>query len=467
LKRKGLDAMAVFAKLLVLIAIFLSASNANAFTSLSSVAGTQVWINHVIRLEEPMSKPTSEPTRKPTTDQMNDQTTKRLKLVVLLPVNQSSKRVMYCNASTQGPEGASNGTVQLWHNNQKKRVSFLDKPELVEIEINPPQATDTNSQNMWHMPQSVNLDTSRLRRSSKTEVLNRCGQVYSNMTTLSNAPLQLASKQCFKSALVIYTSVCTIGNELKSIAHSLQQKVTITSKSKSAFSNAMDSYHQVNTLYDGTINCFSTMAQSSIASNMTFTYKEAMCESDYCEVVKAMVKEVEDHESRNQWTIMQLCNMPNDTKTIMSIWSFKCKRYPDEKLSSIDNFDDMLVVEILPIQNSERAFASLSTSNKSTKLIVVLSYPKISIDFDKKDRKLFHEGERMSTTTNTRGGAIKWIVSISCFGLVGLVGLSGFGLNKPCWHHQLWPHQPCQTQWLWPCWPQWHQRHQPHWPQWA
>ncbi len=38
---------------------------------------------------------------------------------------------------------------------------------------------------------------------------------------------------------------------------------------------------------------------------------------------------------------------------------------------------------------------------------------------------IFCEGEWMSMTTNTRGGAIKWIVSISCFGLVSLVGLSG------------------------------------------
>ncbi len=44
-----------------------------------------------------MRKLTSEPTCKPTTDQMNDQTTKQLKLVVLVPVNQSSKRVMYCD----------------------------------------------------------------------------------------------------------------------------------------------------------------------------------------------------------------------------------------------------------------------------------------------------------------------------------------------------------------------------------
>ncbi len=278
-------------------------------------------------------------------------------------------------------------------------MSFLDKPEPVKIEINPLQATNTNSQNMWHMPQSVNLDSSGLRHSSGTEILDRRGQVYSNMTTLSNTPLQLASNRCFKSALVIFASICTVGNVFKRIAHSLQEEDTKTLTTKSAFSNAMDSYHQVNTLYNGMINCFSTMAQLSIASNKTFTYKEAMRESDYHEFVKAMVKEVEDHESRNHWAIMQHWDMPNDTKTIMSIWSFKPKLYPDEKLSSINTFDDELVVEIIPIQNSEGAFASLSTSNKSTKLIVTLSYPKISIDFDKKDRKIFHE-RKMDVNNN-------------------------------------------------------------------
>jgi hypothetical protein len=87
--------MTALSKFLVLLALFLSGSHANAFTSLSSVAGTQVWINHVIQLDEPMSKPTKiptlEPTCEPTTDKMNDQTIKGLKLVALLPVNQSSK----------------------------------------------------------------------------------------------------------------------------------------------------------------------------------------------------------------------------------------------------------------------------------------------------------------------------------------------------------------------------------------
>jgi hypothetical protein len=178
--------------------------------------------------------------------------------------------------------------VQLQHNNQNLRVSFSEEPEPVEIEINPPQATNTNSQNMWQMPRSVNLDTSGLRRSSRTEVLGRCDKMYSNMATLSHAPLQLASKRCFKSALVIFPSICTVGAGMKSIAHSLQEEVTVTLTKKSAFSNTMDSYHWVNMLYNGMINCFSTVAQSSIASNETFTYKEAMRETDYHEFVKAM-----------------------------------------------------------------------------------------------------------------------------------------------------------------------------------
>jgi hypothetical protein len=68
--------MTALSKFLVLLALFLLASHANAFTSLSSAARTQVRINHVIQLDEPMSKPKKIPTResmcKPTNDQIND-----------------------------------------------------------------------------------------------------------------------------------------------------------------------------------------------------------------------------------------------------------------------------------------------------------------------------------------------------------------------------------------------------------
>jgi hypothetical protein len=44
-----MNAMMALLKILVLLAIFLLASNANAFTSLSPVAGSQIQENHLIR----------------------------------------------------------------------------------------------------------------------------------------------------------------------------------------------------------------------------------------------------------------------------------------------------------------------------------------------------------------------------------------------------------------------------------
>jgi hypothetical protein len=132
--------MTVLSKFLVLFAIFLLASYANAFVSLGSAAGTQIWINHVIQLEEPMSKPMKIPARKSTckstTDQMNDQTTKRLRLVALLPDNQSSKR-----------------------------VTFSDQVQDIEIQSKLPDLSQTQP-NKWQMQNIINLDSSGLRRSS-------------------------------------------------------------------------------------------------------------------------------------------------------------------------------------------------------------------------------------------------------------------------------------------------------------
>jgi hypothetical protein len=49
MKRKRLDAIAVFAQFLVLIAIFVLASYANAFfPNLNQVAGNQIQLNHLI-----------------------------------------------------------------------------------------------------------------------------------------------------------------------------------------------------------------------------------------------------------------------------------------------------------------------------------------------------------------------------------------------------------------------------------
>jgi len=92
------------------------------------------------------------------------------------------------------------------------------------------------------------------------------------------------------AALALFSSICSHGNGYSSYLHEKLTDVTHTS-----FSKAVDSYHRVNTLYDGTINCLSTVALSSVASNETFTYKTAMKEKDYTNFICAMMHEVDDH----------------------------------------------------------------------------------------------------------------------------------------------------------------------------
>ncbi len=131
------------------------------------------------------------------------------------------------------------------------------------------------------------------------------------------------------ACLVLFSLFCAIGSGLKCGTNS----GLVVAASLSILSNAVGSYHQVNSLYDGTINCFSTLAQASVASNETFNYKEAMQQSDYHDFIKAMVHEVDNHETQQQWTLTKRCDLPPGTKMIMSIWSLKCKRYLDGTLN--------------------------------------------------------------------------------------------------------------------------------------
>jgi hypothetical protein len=76
--------MPALSKFLVLLAIFLLASHVYAFTSLSLVARDQVRVNHLTRLQQPLSKPTNEPSREPVREP-----TKRMDLDAKLPNNLS------------------------------------------------------------------------------------------------------------------------------------------------------------------------------------------------------------------------------------------------------------------------------------------------------------------------------------------------------------------------------------------
>jgi hypothetical protein len=122
MKRKRLNAMPALLKFLVLLAIFLSASDSNAFTSLSSAAGNQVQVNHLTQLQQLMSDPTNEPSHEPmcepTNDPMvNDQTTnQRLEWDAELPNILSLKQGKYSLSQKQDAELPSMIAISITQN---------------------------------------------------------------------------------------------------------------------------------------------------------------------------------------------------------------------------------------------------------------------------------------------------------------------------------------------------------------
>jgi hypothetical protein len=159
--------------------------------------------------------------------------TKRMDLDAEFPRNQS------LSTSNQDREGVRDNAAL--SNRSKQRVSFADQPG-IENEINNPIAASDSTHNLWHMPPPINLDSSGLRCSSRTEVMKRHGKVYSNTTTLMNqeAHLHSASPQSFKSALVLFSTICSFGYGLSCMAYSQQKKVTVTLTAKVSFSDYAD-----------------------------------------------------------------------------------------------------------------------------------------------------------------------------------------------------------------------------------
>jgi hypothetical protein len=196
--------MTALSKFLVLLVIFLSASLGDAFVN-------HARLNHLIRFDASMSNPTNEtscfPSCKPT---------KRIDLDAVLPNNLSQ----------------INNVVLSNHSNQREFVG--DQPGIDE-EINYPIAASDSFQ-----PTPINLDSSGLCCSSRTEVLNRRGLVYSDTTLMDHdqpltspqtAHLHSASQQSFSSARVLFSTICPFGG-LSCWVQSLVVKVQASSPPK-------------------------------------------------------------------------------------------------------------------------------------------------------------------------------------------------------------------------------------------
>ena len=123
----------------------------------------------------------------------------------------------FSHEQVQPNQTSEGGISQPLHDVQNNRVSFSDAQVRNEQEIISTSASNTNSHNSWQMPSAIDLDSSGLRRSSRTAVLKRRDKVYSHTTQVNqSSSLRSATKRCFKSALVLFSSICSVGYGLPS-----------------------------------------------------------------------------------------------------------------------------------------------------------------------------------------------------------------------------------------------------------
>ena len=156
------------------------------------------------------------------------------------------------------------------------------------------------------MPTMPNIDNITLRRSSRKRKPSR--RALGLLTTM---------------AVTLFTQIRAV---------SLTTAAPLFGTRTSHFEKAMAHLSLANQHFDGTLNYLHPSAFLTNADNDTYTLRDMLKQEDKESFVEAMTVEVNDHESRGHWKLIPRSSMPKGAKTIMSIWSFKRKRFPDGRV---------------------------------------------------------------------------------------------------------------------------------------
>ena len=150
-----------------------------------------------------------------------------------------------------------------------------------------------------NMPKMINLETAGLRRSSR-----------------SPKPV---------NKLSLFTKFCLISIGAFNI-HRAQNPSCFTSR-------IMNQIERVNLSFDGSSNYSHPFAfASTLSDNESYTMKEMLLQPDVKDFVVAMTDEIKAHEDNEHWEVVHRSKVGSH-KTILAIWSFKRKRFPDGTLN--------------------------------------------------------------------------------------------------------------------------------------
>ena len=159
----------------------------------------------------------------------------------------------------------------------------------------------------------------------------------------------------------------------------------------------MNRYHEVNELYDGTLNeVHQLLYATDISSNVSFTFRNAMKQDDKLAFVDATEKEIRDHEKVGHWSIVHRDTLLDKARPIKEIWSFKRKRKPDCELlkhkarlcahGGMQQWDDSYWETYYPVVNMLSvslilAIAKLHNLN-SKEIDFMLAFPQADLEED-------------------------------------------------------------------------------------
>ena len=190
----------------------------------------------------------------------------------------------------------------------------------------------------YRAPAMINLETSGHRRSSRIREQSGTSNNQMSSGTLIVAYTSSAKNERpftrlrgRKPRMALFSAFCGFGSlwsfATSSMPHFFDQKC------HSFVSRISHDHERLSGLFDDTINDVIHHVKAFTTSNENFTFNQMLKENDYADFFQAMLDEISVHEQRNHWTLIERRSLPPGTKTIMGIWSFKRKRYPDGSLN--------------------------------------------------------------------------------------------------------------------------------------
>jgi hypothetical protein len=179
-------------------------------------------------------------------------------------------------------------------------------------------------------PPLINLETSGLRQLPQFAALNNNNSVPAIVAcTTSTMPIssrQITRPRPHHSFLLVFNLVGSLWTFATTNSHSDNEMFSFVAH----FSNNLEC---LNGLFNDTINDICHEVHAYAKSNESFTYLQMLQEDDHKQFFEAMEVKLADHEFQNHWTLMERKDLPFGTKTIMAIWSFKHKRFPNGTLN--------------------------------------------------------------------------------------------------------------------------------------